>query len=89
MQTMSALEIKTTINYDNKESLMKNGVGILTASNMLYCFPNCITRSNRVVKQILMRFRLSELGFNRDNIMNFQKPLHSYPVISLAKFCLS
>lgn len=81
MQTMSALEIKTTINYDNKESLMKNGVGIR--------FPNCITRSNRVVKQILMRFRLSELGFNRDNKMNFQKPLHSYPVISLAKFCLS
>lgn len=34
MQTMSALEIKTTISYDSKESLMKNGVGILTASNI-------------------------------------------------------
>lgn len=38
MQTMSALEIKTTINYDNKESLMKNGVGILTASNIALLF---------------------------------------------------
>lgn len=38
MQTMSALEIKTTINYDSKESLMKNGVGILTASNIASLF---------------------------------------------------
>lgn len=44
MQTMSALEIKTTINYDSKESLMKNGVGILTASNTALLFFQIVSR---------------------------------------------
>lgn len=44
MQTMSALEIKTTINYDSKETLMKNGVGILTAANIALLFFQIVSR---------------------------------------------
>ena len=60
MQTMSALEIKTTINYDSKETNEKWRRDSDSVEHCFTIFPNCITRSNRVVKQILMRFRLSE-----------------------------
>ena len=44
MQTVSALQIKTTINCGSKESLMKNGVGILTASNIALLFFQIVSR---------------------------------------------